>query len=295
MPPRRRTGTRTRRDGGGAHLRPGTPRCPGSPSPRRRASRSVRGARRQAGPGRPGWPEARRPPRGRQGRSRTRWRARQHGRRRGRGCASAPPCGPAGHRLPPGRPTCAPRPPRPPNPAGAGGGRPTHTRRRKAAPRSRRRPRATGWQTPTSGFADCTATTAGSPWVSTLADTVSPATRPCRSTAIVSKPPPRPACQAPACRTAECSTLEASSRLPWRARPASSPNTPRWHAWVPLGVNVTSSARTPRHSATTARALSRISRDSRAGRCRRRGSAYARSTAWSRTSRAAGWRGAPEA
>ena len=106
---------------------------------------------------------------------------------------------------------------------------------------------------------------AGSPLASRNEESASRSTRPAQSTPTVSKRPSRPACHAPAWRTAECSTALARSRSPCRARPASRPRTPRWQAWVPLGVKVTSSGRTPRQSATTARALSSSIRASRAG------------------------------
>ena len=250
---------------------------------------------RQSSPAPPGWPAAPLPRRARPGRSRSRRRARRSARRRGRGCATAPPGAPGARRPRPGRPTCARRRPRPPSRPAAGAGRRRRRRPRTRGSRTASATSLTGCTTPTSGLADWMATTAGSPWAAAAAATLSGETLPWASTSTVSKRPPRAACHEPACRTAECSTLEASSRSPCLALPASSPSTPRCTACVPLGVNVTSSGRTPRHSATTARALSSISRASRAGWCRRRGSAYPRSRARSRTSRAAGCSGCPEA
>ena len=69
----------------------------------------------------------------------------------------------------------------------------------------------------------------------------------------------------------------------------------RFREVLPEGVKVTSSRRTPRASATTSRALSSSSRADRAGRCRRRGSAYPWSSAASSTSRAAGCSGSEDA
>ena len=98
-----------------------------------------------------------------------------------------------------------------------------------------------------------------------------------------------------ACGTAECSTALCTTTRPARRRPAARPSSPRWTAWVPLGVKVTSSGRTPRQPAATSRALSSSRRALRAGPWRRRGSAYPASSAARRTSRAAGCRGVDDA
>ena len=147
----------------------------------------------------------------------------------------------------------------------------------------------TSWTVPTSWLAVCSATTptsgATAPW------TRSPSyTRPSPITPTSSDRAP----QATACRTAECSTAEWTTTSPLR-EPRTSPRRPRCTAWVPLGVKVTSSGRTPSACAVASRALSSRSRASRPARCSRRGSAYPRSRAASSTSRAAGWSGSAEA
>ena len=104
-----------------------------------------------------------------------------------------------------------------------------------------------------------------------------------------------PAC--PAGRVQHRGVLDGrvQDRRPDRLRAARSPSRPRCTASVPLEVKVTSSGRTPKHSATTSRALSSSSRAVRAGPCSRRGSAYPWSSAASRTSRASGCSGSDEA
>ena len=260
----------------------------------REHARSARCAPRRAAPARRAWPAARPRPRARPGRSRTRSSARRRARRRGTGCATGPTLRTSSTPTPAGPPhLCAEAAAAGPavgqrQPTGRGAGVDEQRRAGRGGDlvdaAGRRRP--PGWRTgrrrrPARRGAGRSGVEVDAP--------VRGRRRPSRTARRAA------ACQAPAWSTAECSTCEASSRSPWRARPASRPSTPRWQACVPLGVKVTSSGRTPRQSATTARALSSISRASRAGPCRRRGSAYPRSRACSSTSRAAGCSGVPDA
>ena len=247
----------------------------------RAASREHRGQRRcaarPAGPARRAWRAAPRRRRVLPGRSRTRSPARRRARRPGTGCASAPTLRTSRTPTPAGPPHLCAEAAAAAQPSGSGR-RPAEAQASTNSGASvEAATSATGWHTPTSGLADWSgdhgrlAVVAG------------------RGGDRVGVDPPVPVDGErlegrrlwPRARRRRGAPPSARRRRraagrPWRARPASRPSTPRWQACVPLGVKVTSSGRTPRHSATTARALSSISRGSRAGRCRRRGSAYPR-------------------
>jgi len=148
---------------------------------------------------------------------------------------------------------------------------------------------STGCTVPTSWLAVWRATTPTSG--AAAASTRSPTrTRPSRVTPTSQDLAPH----ATACRTAECSTAGCTTTSP-RREPRTSPSSPRCTAWVPVGVKVTSSGRTPRASAVASRALSSRRRAVRPARCSRRGSAYPWSRAARSTSRAAGWSGTADA
>ena len=196
--------------------------------------------------------------RGQRGRARSRTPppARRPGRRRGRGCASGRPCGPAARRRRRGRPTCGrSRRRRPSRPGAAAGPAEAQASVNSGTPSGSPSP-ASGCSVPTSWLAACTRHRRHARTRGRLAQRrrgrPGPAGRPPTSV--------EPPTQAAAWRTAACSTAEWTT-APAPARwPRTSPSRPRWTASVPEPVKLTSSGRTPRLSATTARALSSSSR-----------------------------------
>ena len=155
------------------------------------------------------------------------------------------------------------------------------------------RPRPTGWIVATSWLAVWSAATAtpGSGGRLREVGGGDPPRAVDRDLRVVAPAQPPGRVGAPrSARPAACATRE-----PSRDCACARPSSPRCTASVPDGVKVTSSGRTSRHSATTARALSSSSRASRPGPWSRRGSAYPRSYAASSVSRAAGCRGSADA
>ena len=198
------------------------------------------------------------------------------------------PCGPAARRRRPGRPTCAPTR-RPPTSRSGSGSRPIEAQ----ASMNRGTPSAQLELADRLEGADLVVGAlegdgrdVGPDCVLDQVDRRRRARRPSRRR--------RPTRHPRRARAARRSARPASGRPP-RSEARTSPSRPRCTASVPEEVNDTSSRRTPRASATASRALSRISRASRAGPCSRRGSAYPRSSAASIACRAAGCSGSEDA
>ena len=172
---------------------------------------------------------------------------------------------PAARRRPPGRPTCAPTPAGAAQPAGQR--QPAHrgagVDEQRDVGRGSGRPRRPAGRVPTSWLAVCSADARRRPGAPAAAATSPASTRPARSTGTGST-----AAAVPGRGVEHRGVLDrrCGRRRRPAPRPASRPSRPRCTAWVPAAVKVTSSGRTPRHSATTARALSSSSRACGPGR-----------------------------
>ena len=176
--------------------------------------------------------------------------ARRPGRRRGTGCATGRPCGPAARRRRPARPTCAPSPRRRTSrPAGAGG--PCEA---QASTNSGTSPQAGG------DLVDRLDACRPRGWRTARRRRRPARRRPRRRGAPRRAHPPGPVHRRPydRRRAATRSSRVQHRRVLDRAvhdgasrhagGPRARPSRPRWTAWVPDGVKVTSSGRTPRHA-----------------------------------------------